>query len=279
MIQQCDSHVVDTERYEALSKRIRLRALEMALHAGAGHLGGSFSCVDILVALYYGGLLRHDPADPTWADRDRLILSKGHANNTLYVILADRGYFPPQELDRFCRPGSFLGNHCDKMVPGVETISGSLGHGLGTAAGLAWGARLSGCDYRVFCILGDGESQEGSIWEAAMFAPQHRLGNLVAILDRNRLGSEDFTEDTAGLDPVEDKWAAFGWDVRSINGHDFRDIFAALGDVHSRDRQRPLMIVANTVKGRGIPALENTPRAHHTLPKGEQIEMARRVLV
>ncbi|MDI9430188.1 MAG: transketolase [Planctomycetota bacterium] len=279
MIQQYDSHVVDTERYEAVSKRIRLRALEMALHAGAGHLGGSFSYADILVALYYGGLLQHDPADPTWADRDRLILSKGHANNTLYVILADRGYFPPQELDRFCQPGSFLGNHCDKMVPGVETISGSLGHGLGTAAGLAWGARLSGRDYRVFCILGDGESQEGSIWEAAMFAPQRRLGNLVAILDRNRLGSEDFTEDTAGLDPVEDKWAAFGWDVHSINGHDFRDIFTALGDVHSRDRQRPLMIVANTVKGRSIPALENTPRAHHTLPKGEQIEMARRVLV
>jgi len=273
-----ESAIMDMERFEAISRQVRLRALDMALNAGAGHLGGSFSCTDILIALYYGDILRHDPANPTWDDRDRLILSKGHANGTLYVILADRGYFPGAELDSFCRRGSRLGNHCDKMVPGAEIISGSLGHGLGVASGLAWGASMSGRDYRVFCILGDGESQEGSVWEAAMFASQHRLGNLVAILDRNRLGSEDFTEDSAGLDPVEDKWAAFGWEVRSIDGHNFDEIFNALGDSRTRQSHRPLMVVANTVKGKGLPTLENTPRAHHTLPKGDEIDIARRIL-
>ncbi|MBN1359574.1 MAG: transketolase [Sedimentisphaerales bacterium] len=263
---------------ETIARQTRLRALEMALHAGAGHLGGSFSCTDVLVALYYGGFLRHDPANPDWDDRDRLILSKGHANGTLYVILADRGYFREAELDNFGRQGSCLGNHCDKTVPGVEITSGSLGHGLGVASGLAWSALLSGRDYRVFCIVGDGECQEGSIWEAAMFASQRRLGNLVAILDRNRLGSEDFTEDSAGLDPVEDKWTVFGWEVRSIDGHDFAQILPALEDCHTRASHQPLMIVANTVKGKGMPTLENTPRSHHTLPKGEEIDIARRAL-
>jgi transketolase len=270
---------MNTEQLEATAKQIRLRALDMALNAGAGHLGGSFSCTEVLVALYYGGILQHDPAHPAWEDRDRLIVSKGHANSTLYVILAARGYFPEAELDRFGRWGSCLGNHCDKTVPGVEIISGSLGHGLGVASGLAWSASLSERDFRVFCILGDGESQEGSIWEAAMFAGQRRLGNLVAILDRNRLGSEDFTEDSAGLDPVEDKWTAFGWEVRSINGHDFTQVLPALEDGRTRTSHQPLMIVANTVKGKGMPTLENTPRSHHTLPKGEEIDVARRALV
>lgn len=269
---------MNIRQLETITKQIKLRAFDMAINAGAGHLGGSFSCTEMLVALYYGGFLRHDPVHPEWTDRDRLILSKGHANSTLYVILADRGYFPEAELDRFGRTGSYLGNHCDKSVPGVEIISGSLGHGLGVAGGLAWSALMSHRDFRVFCILGDGESQEGSIWEAAMFASQRRLGNLVAILDRNRLGSEDFTEDSAGLDPVEDKWTAFGWDVRSIDGHDFRQILPALEDRHN-GTSRPLMIVANTVKGKGMPTLENTPPSHHTLPKGDAIEMTRRVLV
>lgn len=222
--------------------------------------------------------MRHDPTAPHWPERDRFILSKGHANNTLYAILADRGYFDQSELDSYCRNGCFLGNHCDTSVPGVEIISGSLGHGLGIAAGLALANKLDQNNRLVFCIIGDGESQEGSIWEAAMFAAQHRLHSLVAILDRNGLGAEDFTENTAGLEPVGDKWRAFGWDTHEIDGHDLDQILHALEGCRNRRGSGPLMLIAKTIKGKGLSVLENTPRSHHTLPRRDEVEISRKEL-
>ena len=262
----------------AKAKEIRQRTLEMVLKAGAGHLGGSFSCAEILVTLYYGNILRYDAANPAWEERDRFILSKGHANNSLYVILADVGFFQADNLENYCRSGCFLGNHCDNTVPGVEVITGSLGHGLGIAAGMALAGKLDGRQHLVFAVIGDGESQEGSIWEAAMFASQHRLSNLIVFLDRNGLGSEDFTENTAGLEPVKDKWLAFGWEVHSVDGHSIDELLAVLADCRSRISDKPIMIIARTVKGKGISFLENTPRSHHTLPVGNEIEIARRDL-
>ncbi len=263
---------------EQKAQEIRRRTFEMVMTAGGGHLGGSFSSLESLITLYYGGFLSHRPQEPEWPKRDRLIFSKGHANNALNVVLADRGFYPESELNHFLKKGSFLGNHVDAVVPGIEVTTGSLGHGLGLACGLALGARLAGEDYHVFVIIGDGESQEGSIWEAAMFANQHNLDNLTVILDRNRLGSEDPTENTAGLDPIEDKWIAFGWDVKSVDGHSFPALTEALEGTKERKNGKPLIIVANTVKGKGISVLENLPKSHHTLPSGDEIEQVRRDL-
>ncbi len=269
---------MDSSHLKEKAKLLRRQAFEMVISAGKGHLGGSLSCTEVLVALYYGGILRFDSKNPDWEDRDRFILSKGHANNVLYVMLADFGFFQASELSNYTKDGSMLGGHCDNRVPGVEIISGSLGHGLGIAAGMALGAKLDRKDYITFVMLGDGECQEGSIWEAAMFAGHHGLNKLVAFIDRNRLGAEEFTENTSRLEPLEDKWKAFGWDVKSIDGHSIDEIMVALRDCRTRQVARPLAIVANTIKGKGISSLENTPKAHHTLPKGEDIIVARKDL-
>lgn len=271
-------NTMNTKKLEEKAKDVRKRTFEMVINSNVGHLGGSFSCTEILVTLYYGQILRFDSQNPQWEDRDRFILSKGHANNTLYVILGDLGYYPDTELENFCRSESFLGNHCDKTVPGVEIITGSLGHGLGVASGIALGAKLSGKDYMTFVVLGDAECQEGSIWEAAMFASHHRLDNLIAFLDRNRFGAEDCTENTLALYPTADKWSAFGWEVKPIDGHSFDQIFSALKGYRNRNSSKPMMIIAKTVKGKGISFLENQPKAHHTVPKGEEVDIARREL-
>ena len=265
-------------RLQEKARYLRRRAFAMVMQAGKGHLGGSFSCTEILVALYYGGVLRFDPGMPTWGQRDRFILSKGHANNTLYVLLADLGFFSEEELGGYGRDGSLLGGHCDPQVPGVEVVTGSLGHGLGIGAGIALGARLDQEDYLTFVLLGDGECQEGSVWEAALFAGHHGLGNLVAIVDRNGLGSEEFTERSMRLEPLADKWTDFGWEARLVDGHSPHELRLALADCRLRQSHRPLVIVAHTVKGKGISCLENTPRAHHTLPQGEDIAIAAREL-
>ncbi|MGP8321251.1 MAG: transketolase [Methanosarcinaceae archaeon] len=269
---------MNTIKLEEKAKYIRRRTFEMVLNAGTGHLGGSFSCLEILVYLYYGGILRFDPKNPKWEERDMFILSKGHANNSLYVILADLGFFPPIELDRFAKNGCMLGNHCDKTVPGAEIIAGSLGHGLGIASGIALGAKMDEKDQMVFVIIGDGECQEGSIWESGLFASHHNLNNLAVFLDRNALGAEDYTENTLKLNPLEKKWVAFGWDVKSINGHSFEEIARSLENCRNRTSQKPLIIIANTIKGKGMSLLENLPKSHHTLPKGADIEITRRDL-
>ena len=269
---------MDIKQLEMKAKFVRKRTFEMVIKARRGHLGGSFSCTELLVSLYYNGYLRFDKTNPKREDRDRLIFSKGHANNTLFVILADLGLVPVTELDNYSQDGSILSQHCDPQVPGVEVVSGSLGHGLGLASGIALGLKLSKNNSITFVIMGDGECQEGSIWEAAMFAAQHKLFNLVAILDWNGLGSEDYIENTSGLEPIGDKWKAFGWDVKLIDGHSFKEIIGALEGCHNRHSKSPLMIIAKTIKGKGISSLENLPKAHHTLPTGDEIEKARKEL-
>lgn len=264
---------MDINQLKEKAKEIRKKTFEMVINAGKGHLGGSFSCLEILVYLYYERILKFDSKNPKWEGRDIFILSKGHASNSLYVILADLGYFPIEETINFLKDDSLLGQHCDVNVPGIEIITGSLGHGLGVISGIALGHKLDGKKNLHFVILGDGESQEGSVWEAAMFASHHRLNNLIAFTDRNMLGSEDFTENTAGLEPLADKWRAFGWDTRVIDGHSFEEISKVLADCRNRQGDKPLMIIANTIKGKGISILENLPRAHHTLPKGEEINI------
>lgn len=262
---------MDLGYLESKAKDIRRQAFEMVIKAKKGHLGGSLSCVEILVALYYGGILKFDPKDPRWPGRDIFIMSKGHANNSLYVVLADLGFFPVSELTNFSGEGSMLGQHCDMRVPGIEINSGSLGHGLGIASGMALGFKVDRRDNRVFVVLGDGECQEGSVWEAAMFTGHHQLHNLTAFIDRNRLSAEDYTENTARLEPLEDKWRSFGWAVRSVDGHSIKDILSAL----AASGNGPLMIIANTIKGKGITCLEDLPKSHHSLPKGEEIDNAR----
>lgn len=267
------------EELKIKAKDLRRATFEMVLAAGQGHLGGSLSCVEILLALYCGGVLRYDPSRPDWGERDRFVLSKAHGGNALLVLLAELGFFPKAELSRFLKDGALLGGHTDRHVPGIEVSGGSLGHGLGVASGIALGAKLDKKDWRTYVLLGDGESQEGSIWEAAMFAAQQRLGNLVAITDRNGLGSEDYTENTSGLEPLPEKWRAFGWEVSEVDGHSFESLLGFFEDLQRGPSSKPKMLIAKTVKGKGISFLENHPKSHHTIPKGEDIETARRDLL
>lgn len=255
--------------------RIRTSVLETCLRAGTGHLTSSLSCVDILVALYHGGLLRFDPRRPAWEGRDRFIMSKGQASPALYAVLADLGFFDPRDLELFAREGGRMGVHLQGNVPGVEITSGSLGMGLGIAAGLALGAAMNGEGHHVFALLGDGECDEGSIWESAMFAAHHRLGNLTAIIDRNGLCVTDFTERIVALEPLVDKWQAFGWQVRRVDGHSLGQLAAALAGRETAGSSPPLMVIADTVKGAGLPCISNIPLWHGQVPSGELADRCR----
>ena len=255
--------------------RIRKSVLETCLRAGTGHLTSSLSCIDILVALYHGRLLRFDPRHPAWEKRDRFIMSKGQASPALYAVLADLGFFDPRHLELFAREGGRMGVHLQKDVPGVEITSGSLGHGLGIAAGLALGAAMNGEAHRVFVLLGDGECDEGSVWEAAMFAAHHQFGNLTAIIDRNGLCVTDFTERIVALEPLEEKWKAFGWEVRRTDGHSHAALATALADRGTPTSSPPLMVIADTVKGAGIPCISNIPFWHGQVPSGELADRCR----
>ncbi|HOY08644.1 MAG TPA: transketolase [Candidatus Omnitrophota bacterium] len=260
------------------ARDIRIQTLQMITRAGKGHIGGDFSCTDILVALYYGGVLKVDPARPDWPARDRFILSKGHACEALYCILADQGFFPETELTRYQQPGCILGGHPDRSIPGIEADTGSLGHGLGVGCGLALGARLDGKDYLTFVLLGDGECCEGAVWESAMFAARHKLGNLIAVIDNNGMCVTDRLEDCTALEPLAEKWRAFGWDVQEVDGHDFNSLLSALSGVRDRVSSTPLMVVARTVKGKGVPFMEGRLEWHHGVPKGEKAAQALRAL-
>ncbi len=266
------------ERIAELEKKanyIRRETLDMCVRAGTGHVTSSFSCADILVALYYGEILRYDTSNPRREDRDRFILSKGQASPILYVILADLGFFPQSEISRFCEADGRFGVHLQNDVPGAEITAGSLGHGLGIAVGMAFAARMDRKSYMSLALLGDGECYEGSIWEAAMFAGHHALNNLVAIVDRNWLCVTDFTENCVRLNPLDRKWESFGWNVVTINGHSFEDILLSLDGFRSRQINSPLAIIANTIKGKGVSFMENEPLWHGIAPKGEQVELAR----
>jgi len=253
---------------------LRRELFEMAMRQKKGHIPSSYSCADIVTALYYGGVLKYKEGESDWEGRDRVIISKGHAAMVLYPILADIGYFPAGELQRFTEPGGLLGMYADFRIPGIEGISGSLGHGLGMGAGFALAARRDGHDYRTFVVLGDGECYEGSIWESAMFAAHRKLDNLVAIVDRNELCILGRTEDLVALGDLEEKWRGFGWQAVSIDGHDFTEIGDAFARVGKSDG-RPLAIIADTVKGKGISFMEGRSEWHNRMPSDEQLAQAR----
>ena len=269
---------MDLEMLNAKSKEIRRDILNMCIRAGTGHVTSSVSCVDILVALYHGRILNYDTANPKWDQRDRFLLSKGQASPALYTILGDVGFFDKKELDRFAQKGGMFGVHLQNNVPGVEITSGSLGHGFGIAAGIALAAKMNRDLYLTFALLGDGECYEGSVWETAMFASHHRLNNLIAIVDRNYLCATDFTENLIRLEPMEEKWASFGWDVLRIDGHSLPEIVGSLDGVRSRRSVNPLVIIADTVKGKGIDSMCFNPLLHAVAPQGEDAETARTCL-
>ena len=259
------------------ARRLRLEILEMSLKGGGGHLPSAFSMADLLVALFHGGVLRWRRGEPRWSGRDRLIVSKGHAAAALYPILADLDYFPRSELGRYAQPDGLLGIFADPKVPGIEAPSGSLGHGVGIGAGIAWAAKQDGTDVRAFTVLGDGECTEGSIWEAALFAAHQGLDNLVAVVDRNGSCILGHTEELVRLEPLEDKWRAFGWHTVRVDGHDFAGLLSAFALV-GRTEGRPLVVIADTVKGKGVPFMEDRPEWHNRLPSGETAAQARRAL-
>lgn len=253
------------------AQRIRRSVVRMIDAARAGHIGGDLSVSDILATLYLG-VLEIDPADPTKADRDRFILSKGHCAAALYSVLAQCGYFAQSELGTFMAPFSSLNGHPNRTkVPGVETNTGPLGHGLPVAVGEALGLRLQGSPRRVFVTTGDGEMQEGSNWEAIMSAAHYRLENLTLVVDRNLLQQGAPTEDTNALDPLADRLAAFGCEVREVDGH---DITALLGALAPSTTGRPVAVVARTVKGKGVSFIEDRVEWHHKVPTAEQVELA-----
>lgn len=250
------------------SHQLRRTVLDMCTAAGTGHVTSSLSCVEILVALHHGGVLRIDPQNPDWPERDRFILSKGQASPLLYATLADMGFFPQADIDAFARAGGKFGVHLQHSVPGVEITSGSLGQGFGLAAGLALGARMNRELHLVFTLIGDGECYEGSMWETAMFAAHNNLNNLVAIMDRNYLCVTDFTENLVALEPMDKKWESFGWEVRRVDGHCFASLLGVLDGVRSRRSRKPLMIIADTVKGKGIERISDVPLWHGSAPAG-----------
>jgi transketolase len=251
----------------------------MSVGAKSGHVTTAFSQTELLVALYYGGLMRYDAAVPEWAGRDRFILSKGQGGIGLYPILADVGFFPRSELDDFAGRGNMLGVHAEWNIPGIEVITGSLGHGLPMATGMAQAAIMDGRDSLVICFLGDAELFEGSNWEAAFFAGHKGYTNLVCIVDRNGqgvLGPTDPTDrvpsDNPSINPVDAKFEAFGFETRTIDGHSFEEIFEALGDIRDRNQKRPLAIIANTQKGKGSSVMEGKRMWHYRVPSGTDLE-------
>jgi len=257
---------------EALALRLRRHVVRMCSAGGSSHVGSGLSIADI-VALLYGEVLRVDPANPDWADRDRFILSKGHAGACIYAALAESAFFPVAQLAAHYRNGSNLSGHVShKNVPGVELSTGSLGHGLGVGAGMAMQLRRMGGRQRVFVLLSDGECDEGSNWEAALFAAHHRLAKLCAIVDYNKLQSLAPVEDTLALEPFADKWRAFGWTVDHVDGHDHRALGAAFHAASQSDR--PACIIADTIKGRGVSFMEHQVLWHYRSPQGAELEAA-----
>ena len=262
-----------TKRLEHLANRIRLRDLDMICEAGMGHIGGDMSCIDILTLLYFQ-VLNVNPDNPTDPSRDRFVLSKGHCSGALYVTLAEAGFIDPDLLDTYMKPKSPLNGHPDrKKVPGVETNTGPLGHGMPVATGTAIAAKLKKESWKTYVLLGDGELQEGSNWEAAMAAAHAGLDNLTAIVDRNGLQQGASTLETNELEPLADKWRSFGWAVDSMEGHDFESMSEAFSRL-PLEEGRPSCLIARTVKGRGISFMENQAGWHHKVPSAKERDQA-----
>ncbi|MCQ8280061.1 transketolase [Acetobacteraceae bacterium KSS8] len=257
------------------ARQIRLSILDTIAAPRMGHIGGDLSVTDVLVTLFFG-VMRYRPGEPDWADRDRFVLSKGHCSAALYSVLAQAGYFERSQLQSFMAPLSALNGHPNRRkIKGVEANTGPLGHGLPFAVGCAAGGRIAGAGYRTFVVLGDGELQEGSNWEAAMYAGHRGLDNLCAVVDRNRLQQGARTEDTNSLEPLADKWRAFGWDTVELDGHDHAALLRAFEA--PRDG-RPRVLIANTIKGKGVSFIEDRVEWHHKVPSPEQMLRAREEL-
>jgi transketolase len=256
---------------ELKSVRLRKRLLEAIVRAGAGHTGGGLSCLDILNVLY-NRILNVSPETFFDPNRDRYVQSKGHSVEALYTVLADRGFFPESELDTICRYQSHLVGHPTRHIPGIEMNTGALGHGLPICLGMAIAGKMDRAPYRVFTLLGDGELAEGSNWEAALAAAHYKLDNLVAILDHNTLQITGHTRDVMGTDPVDEKFRAFGWTVRTVNGHSFAELTKALTD--PAEPGKPTLVVANTIKGRGVSFMENVVKWHHGVPSKAELKQA-----
>src|SRR3954467_4430127 len=260
-----------TEGLAAMATDVRRSVVTMVDRAGLGHIGGDLSVTDILVTLF-GAVLDVDPTDPTREDRDRFILSKGHCAGALYATLAHCGFFPREELDTFMQPLAALNGHPNRnKVPGVETNTGPLGHGFPVGVGCALAAKLRGLPHRTFAVPGDGELQEGSNWEAAMTAAHYDLDNLTAIVDRNRLQQGARTEETKQLEPLADKWESFGFEGRIVDGHDSAQLLEAFSPSQTG---RPVAVIANTIKGKGVSFMEDRVEWHHKVPSAEQVQAA-----
>lgn len=265
----------ELQEFERIAKALRRDMVDVTGWSGGAHIGGSLSMTDILTVLYWK-YLKHDPARPDWEDRDRLVLSKGHGGVGHAVVLAHRGYFDKDALRTFNETGSMLGMHLDSLkVPGCESSTGSMGHGLPQAVGMALGARVLKKTWRVYCIIGDGESDEGSIWEAAMAAANYNLDNLIVIQDRNHMMIDGPTEEVMRLEPLADKWRAFGFDTREVNGHDLNQLAEAIEYAHTV-KDKPIMLLCNTVKGKGVDFMENDPAWHYGGLSAELVEKAKR---
>lgn len=261
-----------TDRQLALkATHLRRRMLRLIHTAGAGHTGGGLSCLDILNVLYHR-VLRVTPETTADPQRDRYVQSKGHCVEALYTVMSDRGYFPDADLDTVGRYRSYYVGHPTRKIRGMEMNTGALGHGLPICLGMALAAKLDNATYRVFTLLGDGELAEGSNWEAAMAAAHYQLDNLVAILDHNTLQITGHTRDVMSNEPLDEKWRAFGWEVRTVDGHDYAQLTAAL--TSPPPAGRPLLVIANTVKGRGVSFMENVGKWHHGVPSDAELAQA-----
>ena len=269
MIPKTDKQISELQ---AKAKEIRRDIVAMLCRAGSGHPGGSLSSTDLITALYFA-VLRYDPKNPKWEDRDRFHMSKGHCCPLWYAVLAHAGFFPKDKLLTLRKLGTMLQGHPDRRTPGIEAASGSLGQGLSIALGMALAGKLDKKDYRVYCLIGDGESQEGNIWEAAMAAGHYHCDQLCAILDNNGLQIDGKVSDVMSIEPVADKWRAFGWHTIEIDGHDMKAILAAYAEA-ATVKGKPSIIIARTTKGKGVSFMENVCGFHGVAPNQQQADKA-----
>ena len=256
---------------ELIAKKLRRRILNVATGKG-GHIGGSFSALDVLLTIY-NHVLEVNLENPQWEDRDRFVLSKGHCSLALYAILEEIGFLNPGELDTYTLEGSRLAGHTEHFeIPAIEMTTGSLGHGISCAAGMALAARISGKDWKVFCVIGDGECNEGSVWETLLFTAQQKLKNLIIIVDNNKMESLDFTNNILSIEPLAEKFVSFNFEVREIDGHNFKEIFLSLVTPPKFDK--PIIIIANTIKGKGVSFMENAAMWHYRAPSETELRDA-----
>ena len=266
---------MNCEKSLRLAHKLRLHALNMTNRGGTSHIGSILSMADF-IAVLYADVLHYDPANPKLPDRDRVLLSKGHAGAGIYAALAESGFFPVEELEKHCQNGSHLSGHVShKGVPGVEASTGSLGQGMPMAMGMAMAAKMDGKQHRVFCIVGDGECDEGAIWESALIAHQYKLDNFIVTIDFNKIQSITSVEDTIALEPLHEKWASFGWHVIRVDGHDHEALHAAYAEAKAQfGKGKPIVVIADTVKGKGVSFMENDVLWHYRTARGEEYDAA-----